>query len=377
MLGPENRGVLAMFSINVIIVSLVSSFGIPELLILKYQPNNNLNFSFLILGVFLSTSLFIVVASLFYTFTNNYYVNYLPYVPLLLLIAYFESYISHFRHYCLGMKNISLYNYINIVQAVVYFISTTFFIVSNNMTLLNIVISIIISRVTVIFVSVGFLFRGRPYYLNRNFYSDGIRYIMRNSYKFFGSGVISYLNQRIVYWFLSINFNKHTIGLYAVAEAVPNMVNNLVSQIGVILYPYVSNDKQNGKKHLIISLSILGIFATLLLIVLLLFGRKLFLFVYGEQYIDSFKPMVILSLAIIFSNFSNLVINYLIGNGKINTLLQYSIISITVISISITILIKYGIIGGALSVLFASATSFIFIMLVFIKFDNIKGGSYN
>lgn len=150
--------------------------------------------------------------------------------------------------------------------------------------------------------------------------------------------------------------NDTEVGLYAAAVKLKGILMNIVTAIGVVLLPRLSNVLASGKEkefnHLIkksFNFSTLSSFP--LAIISILIADKFILFLAGEGYVGAILPMRLISMSIVFIAFSNTIgVQVLIPKGKefltfISTLCG-AIINIILNAILIP---KYGSSGAALA----------------------------
>lgn len=103
--------------------------------------------------------------------------------------------------------------------------------------------------------------------------------------------MLASFNNMLPLFAIPLVFNLHYVGIFALTRTVLMLPGNLIStSIGDVIFPRLNNAVNNNVsiskdiKKIIIILTLLGVFP---LLVLNLYGDKLFLYIFGEQWLES------------------------------------------------------------------------------------------
>ena len=366
-LGPEGKGDIALFLVNLTIISQIYNFGIPEFSILSYGKKIYNPEVILFGGIGYSLFLFLVLsltATTIFIFSGY---NLFKFAILLIGGAFLESIATHFRHLMLGFKEIRKYNYNVLIQTVSYLGALIFLYLSDMFNVDNVLITLILSRFIAIIASGKFVikFKFKRVIEQKAALWEYIKEINKNGYKFFFMGLGATFNQRMVYFFLNNSYSSAQVGIYSVSESFPGLINVASSQISFVLFPYIANDTKNGKRLTLISLILTTFIGTLALIIIWLIGESLIDFVYGELFAQSYLSMLVLIGALTIYSMNNSMTNFLISIGEINTASKSIIYSLVVLLILLYLFIDISFIFASLSVLLVNAIMFIYFLYLF------------
>lgn len=365
-LGPDGKGEIALFLINVTILTQIVCFGIPELSVLNYSKKNNNKKTIIFGGLLFSSIIFLISCSviLILNFFFNY--NLLDFSLLIIATSLFEFVNTQLRHYFLGTKQILTYNINVFSQAIFYLLFLIIVFFSNSIDLYLVIISIIFSK-AICFLHLFYKIKQSNVLSEKIKRTDLRKYIInifQNSFYFFLVSISSTINQRIVYFFVDNNFSKKYLGIYSVGEAFPNLIGIASSQISFVLYPYLVNEKEIKKIALLytslILTFIIGLFS---LIFMFFFGEQLILLVYGNEFTDSYNTLLLLTLALTFYSMNNSLFNFYISKEKIKLVLKIILLSIIVLVSLLSTLLFKDFIYASISV--AITNCIIFLLLIF------------
>jgi O-antigen/teichoic acid export membrane protein len=372
-LGPDGKGVISLFLVNLTIISQLYNFGIPEFSILSYGKKKY--FPEVILLVGLSYSIFIFLGlSLVVTYLYIY-VNYnlFEFAVLLLVGGLLESIATHFRHLMLGFKKIKKYNFNVLIQTMSYLSALLFLYLSDMLYINNVLMILLLSRFIAIIAALNFVFK---FELKRVFEQkvavlEYFKDVYKQCYKFFFMGLGATLNQRIVYFFLDNYYATDKVGVYSVSESFPGLINVASSQISFVLFPYITNEKKSGKRLTIIALLLTLSIGIIALIIMSLIGQSIIDFIYGEAFSESYLSMLVIIAALTFYSMNNSITNFLISIGKVNITAKAVVCSLVILFILLYFLINISFIFASLSVLLVNFIMFIYYVSLFVKNTNL------
>ncbi len=152
------------------------------------------------------------------------------------------------------------------------------------------------------------------------------------------------------------------VGIYSIATLLASFVQYIPNVAGVILFPKVS--KQLDLSNFILSLKIAGIMTlvgSLVSIFLVIGGKQLILFLYTDEFLSAYKPLLLILPGIILMAPASIFNVMLRGQGfPPVTIIAPSISLIINIILNIVLIPKYGINGAAV----ATLISYIFFSII-------------
>ena len=176
------------------------------------------------------------------------------------------------------------------------------------------------------------------------------------------------LNYRVDVFFVDYLLGSNEVGLYSVATNLAELLWQIPTALGFIVFSKVARDelKKEDKDIIKILLVIPIVFISTSLI---LFGSDLVVFLYGEQFFESSKVLLYLLPGIIFMCFYKISYMEVAGKGKPQDNIIIIIISVVLNIIFNAILIpEFGLIGAAISSSISySMLSILFVIKKFFK----------
>lgn len=375
-LGPEGRGSWALLVLNFVLLTLVSNLGTPQSSIFfigtkKFDKVAILS-SLMIFTTGSGIILIAINAVLYFLGWNILFMEVTSKIFWLSMILIIPLGINtQIRHFLLGTKKIVLYNILNAFESCVLLIFVLTLLVTENVTLLNVVLAYVL--MTFINFTLHLILVRKEVveaWKKREFEFKIIKATVKNGLAYFFTGMGGFWSQRLNIFLIELTSSVATVGLYTVALAFPNLIANIPNQIGVLLYPYVSGEKDEAFNYkftaLIVKLSLL--LTIIIAIPLLIFGSEILLFVYGGEFSGLQNALSILIFAMLLEGTGALVFNHFAGLGKPIYGTYQFIISISFSLLFGLILIpKYGLEGAAISKLIAAFGSVSFIVYKFSK----------
>ena len=142
------------------------------------------------------------------------------------------------------------------------------------------------------------------------------------------------------------------VAVYSVALTLASVFMILPIAVATITMPKIahSNDFSKAKKDFANSFAFVAIFGIIFIAGAFLFGRWTLHLLFGEEYMGSYMPLVVLSLGAVFMGLRNTFGAFWQGCGKPSFSMYDAVVASIVAAISSIILIpKYGIMGAAMA----------------------------
>jgi O-antigen/teichoic acid export membrane protein len=362
-LGVAGRGEYAIFMVNVSLSTLVLNYGIPEYMIIRYGKSKIHSTTQFIFGYTISLWLSIVAGTVLFIYPGKFGMSNYGLISFIVIVASLETYITHYRHYCLGIKRFDLYNYNFLFQSITFLIIITTLLLNEMLSFRMIPYALIGSKLLTIGLSFINLYRMGIKSFKVSALLQHTKETCAGSFKFFISGIIVFLNQKLIYYIILAKLSKYSLGLYAVAEIFPNLLVNITSQISLVLYPYVAHDNSNSDSLSMISIQIGSLVVLAAFIFLLFTGGFLLPLIYGADYIASYQTMLILIVSSLFLILNGIIVNYFIGNNITKYLIRAPIIGMLSLVFLILMFFNNTIISGSLIVTSSNVIVFLYLFV--------------
>jgi O-antigen/teichoic acid export membrane protein len=180
------------------------------------------------------------------------------------------------------------------------------------------------------------------------------QFILFSSLAYIGN-IATFFNYKLDFWIIDEYWGKSDLGIYSLAAQLSQLLWILPQAIASVLYAYASSSSQEEAVRYTIKLKQLSFYATLILGITGLVLSYFFIPVlYGKEFIGAFNLMVIFLIGVIpFSIPTVLASLYAArGNFKISFVISLIILAISV-TMYLTLIPRYGLMGGAISSAFA------------------------
>lgn len=187
------------------------------------------------------------------------------------------------------------------------------------------------------------------------------------------SEVLNFFNYRLDIWFINTHHGLEELGYYSLAVNVSKFLLMISKTTASVLYPYLSAERDRIKKfNLVALISRINTFLlTFGLIIMLILGKYLIPLVYGDEFTASVSAFRIILFATLFTGLTKTFATYLASENKIKFNLYATIVGLSItIIFNILLIPKYGIIGAAYTSLMAYFSIFAVVYYVSIKLNN-------
>lgn len=267
-----------------------------------------------------------------------------------------------------GFRSMKIFAILNITLNVIILFISIFLVLIMNLNVFGAVLGFVIPTITLGLISVFFV---RSYLIfpklslfNKDIFRDifhfGFYIVLGNS--------IGYLYTHIDSLMTGYYLNEAEVGIYAVAIILVQGITLIPSAVQNVIRPVIAKYHSKKEYKSIVKLlkdttSKIFIISLLVSLFLMMFGKTLILTIFGEVFLTSYHPLIILLIGYtIYSAFMSIGTFYAsIGHVQIyyKTSLFSAILNIVLNTICIP---KYGIIGAAM------ATSTSLIVLTFVHY---------
>jgi O-antigen/teichoic acid export membrane protein len=188
--------------------------------------------------------------------------------------------------------------------------------------------------------------------------------------RYFLTGMGGFWQQRLNLIVLEVFRGGGPVGVFAVAQSLPNIFAKLPSTVAMVLFPWVASEKDSVESGHLATTMLLQT-----LVVLVVLGAPLIIFagpviglLFGADYVSGADAMRILIGATIAGGLSSVQYNFLAGLGYPGVGVWMSVGSITVLATSALLLVPpFGLEGAAASALAGSATGLAVSSVAFVR----------
>lgn len=372
ILGPEGKGVLVLaFFMPGLLVTL-GNLGVGNALI-YYVGKKEIIPSELLSSVLFYVASLSTILIIFYRLSLTYLsnsvlkgvnINILKYTILVIPLLLIWDYTWHLLR---GKQQFKLYNLLAIFNKGFHFTLLVLFLIIFPLNVRGAIWAKSIGYIAFGVISLALLIKFSGGRVN---YSGKIIKMLLS----FGilSHVFMVLNQLenrfdilLVNYFLA----PENVGLYTVAVTMSGFIWYISSSVNTILFPVVSASSQEKADRFVPVVCRNTIFAGLTSgLILAILGYPLFFFLYGEKFLPSFLPFLILLPGVIIHLIFRVLANYFLGTGKLRSLLIVVIVSFPLnVILNLICIPVWGIKGAALSSTISYSVASLITLTVFLR----------
>ena len=383
LLGPEGKGVFAVYVANVEILALLFSLG-TEQGIVYFISNKKIKVE-KILGIAIIVYLISVIANFFIIFFLNIRILFVSqydefffraYIFIIFVITFFNSLMIAFLK---AKKRFDVINKVSILGASLNLLvfSVLFFLYKNNYIknsiylIFSLLVALSVVNIVIYVLAFRVEYKIKPSF---DFKKTELFAFLKFTIPGYWGMLVNFLNYRLDIWIVQYFKGTYQLGLYVLAVNFSQLVMMLSKIVASVTIPYLSeNDKKQRQEIFLVYSRINFLMIFVLVSVLFFVGEYLLVFLYGVDFIGSIGPFRILIVGMIFTGASQLFSSYLYSSGR-NDLCLYANLTglfFTVI-LDLTLIPKYGIIGSA----YATFFSYLSIFIVYISILKIKERFY-
>jgi len=279
----------------------------------------------------------------------------------------------------LSREKIKTYNYILAGNSVILLISLAAFIyLAGDKDIYAYIKGLYFAYGTTFLLSTVFLFVKLKKIRFSNFSS-----VLHDLFKF-GSimqlaNILQLLNYRMNYYLIERFWNKTTLGIYSVGNEVSEGIWLLSQSTATVLYPKVSNSKDEASsvKTVLFFLKMIALLTVLMISVLLLLPTYFYTFIFGEEFTGTKLIILSLSEGIFFLSLSRIFSTYFSGTGKpqINTIAS-AIGLVMVTGFGLWLIPRWAFVGAGITASITYFSSFMFQLIIFVRKTKLKAGDF-
>ncbi len=189
--------------------------------------------------------------------------------------------------------------------------------------------------------------------------------------------LIQLLNYRISYYLIDVFYHekgKFMLGVFSTGSSVAESAWVIMNGISMVQYAAISNSDPSDKKSISFSLQsakLSLILTAIFMLIIILIPNSLFIYFFGNDFIEMQEVIKILSPGIIIMGFTGIYSHYFAGIGlmKVSTYASIAALFVSIIS-GIILIPLLGLHGAAFSMVLSYFTSSIYLILKFRKKTN-------
>jgi len=360
--GSEGRGEIALVLANVSIITIFSNVFCGST-VAYHTPRLQRDF---LLLVSLSGAILISVSGAFVFSALFGFKYFLPLFVISLLISLTTA-ISSFW---LGRNNIKNYNLITILSPVctLIFLFILYFIFNKNA--LNTYFQAFYAGTGfTLLVGVVGLIIFKSFRL-REIKFEGIKSIINYGVSNEFNYLIQFLNYRLSYYFIAKLLGLAELGVFSIAISVSEAVWIISRSMSAVHFSNVinSDDHLKSRKETTAFARQSLLISLLVLCLSIIIPRSIYQFIFGNEFGEVKKLIILLIPGIVAIAVSNLYGNYFAGTGKLNIVRNKSLIGLVATVILLPLLIKkYDLTGVCISLNVSYILSSVYLWLKFSK----------
>lgn len=341
--GSEGKGVISIVIANLTIVGFLSNIfagGTITYFSSKARPE-----PLLLVAYLWSILIGITIPLLFYFFYSE------AYILTLMGLSISASLLATNVNFFIGKQKFKLFNLYSILQLAIQIILIFFFVYFLEQKNINIYfISQTICNFLLFFIS--FISIAKIFnFSNFKISKKQSLAIFAYGYKTQFSAFTQFLNYRLSYYFLEFYKGVSSVGIYSIGTAFSEAIWVFSKSISVVLYSEVVNSKSHldSIMRTKTSLKLCFTITFFMLFILLLLPTQFYTFVFGKDFNETKKIIILLSPGVLAIAASNIVGHYFSGVNELTILNIKSLVGLFfTITLSFFFIPKWGIYGACL-----------------------------
>lgn len=380
-LGPKGKGICTLIILIPTVMLKLGSLGIEDANVYftgskKYKIEDIVSNS-LLSSILLGLILFLLFFNIYYLdiFQNFLKSNQLNdiYLWFAVLAVPFSLLSGYLRSILLGKEEIMIYNKINILQIVFDLIMIVILLLIFKQGIFGVIIAYLLTSIFIALLVISFIKKFTKINISYNgkLFKDTINY----GIKAYFSNLITFLNYRLDMLLVAFFLGPIEVGYYSIAVAIAEKIWMLPGAIATVLFPRISSIENTKANNLTPRVARHTFFIVLIIsLILAILAKPLIEILFGEAFLPSVMPLLILLPGIIALSFPKILCADLAGRGKPIYSLYASVISLGAnIPLNLWLIPRWGISGAA----FASSVAYIIATLIVIAaFIKISGKSW-
>ncbi len=380
-LGPKGKGIYALIILIPTLMLKLGSLGIENANVYftgskKYKIDDivsNSLLSSILLGSILFLLFFTIYPlAIFQNFLKSNQLNDI-YLCLAVLAVPFLLFSGFLESILLGKEKIIIFNKINILKTVFNLMVIIILLFIFKQGVFGVIIAYLLTSIFFTLLVILFIIKYTKINIsyNRKLFKDIISY----GIKAYFSNLITFLNYRLDMLLVAIFLGPIEVGYYSMAVMIVEKIWMLPGSIATVLFPRISSIENTKANKLTPRVARHTFFITLIIsLILAVFAKPLIGILFGDVFLPSVMPLLILLPGIIAFSYPKILCADLAGRGKPIYSLYASVISLGVnIPLNLWLIPRWGISGAA----FATSVAYIIGALVVIAaFIKVSGESW-
>jgi len=378
LLGPEGKGVYAIFFANVEILVLFLSVGV-NIGIVYFSANKKIQLKkiagiafwlLLISSIFAAVIIFSVKDEQHYLFPEGHDDSIFKWFLISTFIVSFTNSILNSFHK--GQKEFKRINIIILINSILSVSAFSVFYFAQKYLVFEMSIQ------NILLISIGIMLLNSVLWIIS--YIDKIKIIPQlfritkqelalffkyTSISFLGM-VVNFLSYRLDIWIVSYYRGAEELGYYALAVGLAQFMLLFSKTMSSVIMPYLSEQETSERRRTYILFSKLNTSLVLLFFLgFFILGQYIIPFLYGEAFLPSVSPFYILIFAMLFTCMNQIQTTYFASNDMNMYCLYANIVGVIATLVLDLILIpKFGIIGAAYASLCSYALNFMVLYVI-------------
>lgn len=388
MLGPEGRGLYALFYADIALFSTVLGFSINTAI--TYFRAKEVFSEKTLLSVSVLFSLITVVLSLIILaiWLNLPFANlFLPtghittaYVLLFVVFILLGQVNTVYSALFQGVRRFDIVNKVLLINSLFNILLFGLAFILHNYKIVQIGLEEVLSIAGFILLLNAFQWHR---HFNKSFsYQMDLRLKWKSEIKpffsFMGLGhlsnIINFLNYRLVLWVIAYYLDSGQIGIFSLGVGLAQLLNFISNPLAQVLMPFLSAEKEKqridifskfARLHftIVLCLGVVGIFIAVPLIPI----------VYGEEFKESGKVFYLIMTGVLFSTQTKQLAGFFISSHKIHINLYATTVGFALtFGFNIWFVRDYGIYGAAIAQSITYIGIFLFVYGAMLKFTDFK-----
>jgi len=343
MWGSEGKGIISIITADLAIIGFFSNIFVGSSVSYfssKFRTEQLLPYAYL-WAVVVGITVPVIVS---FSYSSEYTVY-------LIVLSVFSALLSANINVFVGKQNIRMFNLYTVLQFAVHFIFILAMVYLLKMVSVDVYFLAQIACFVVLFLASSFQ-------LLKNIKISGISFSKNIRNKMFDYGWKSqlsaffhFLNNRLSFYFLEFFKGISSVGIYSVGVAFSEAIWTVSRSLALVLYADVINSKSTDESILKtkMSLKISFLITFLSMIVILVFPPGFYTMIFGKDFGETKKIILLLSPGILAMAVSNIIGFYFAGINKLRILNVKAIAGLIFsVSASFYFIPKWGIIGACI-----------------------------
>ena len=378
ILGPENKGILALAILLPTFLVVLANMGIPQstaYFLAKKVFDKRIVLGNTILISLVLGGLSLIIGLVIILFFQDLVLPNVPksYALTALIIVPLSLFYNNLKNIFLGLQKIYAFNFFSITPDILSFVLSLFALIILDLGVLGLIWASIITSIFSVFLITRWLQNELPN-LRLRYDKNYLKAVSSYGIQTHLGRVVVFLNYRIDQFLLNAYLNPVSVGFYAISVSIAERLWILSGSASTVLFPRIaSGDKKAREEHTpLVSRNILLVTA-IAAGFLFLISDWLIPFLYSSAFLPSVRSLQILLIGIVALSPSRVLAGDISGRGHP---LANSIVSIFTLIINVALNVlwipKYGIEGAAWATTISYSLSFVGRLILYRKISKIS-----